>query len=79
LAAASGDEWLCKTRRQRHDECIAVARDLWFEGLGFPHPVNACQGPDPWRKTSIGSGRHQAVAAAPALAPGHGSHDNDQT
>jgi hypothetical protein len=68
---------VCKTAHLRGDECIAVARDLWFEGLGFPHPVNACQGPDPWRKL-IGS-RRQAVAVAPVLAPSNGSHDNDQT
>jgi hypothetical protein len=60
------------------DECIAVAPDLWFEKLGFPHPVNACQGPDPWRKPHRQHAA-QAVAVAPVLAPGNGSNDNDQT
>jgi hypothetical protein len=41
------------------DQCIAVKRDLWFEGLGFPHPANACQGPNPWRKP-----QRQKVASA---------------
>jgi hypothetical protein len=27
-----------------NDVCIAAEADLWFEGLGFPHPVEACQG-----------------------------------
>lgn len=27
------------------NECIAVARDLWFEGPGFPQPAGACPGP----------------------------------
>jgi len=34
---------------RRADECIAGAPDLWFEGLGFPRPADARQGPDPWQ------------------------------
>src|SRR5580698_10836314 len=36
-------------RLRRSQECIAAEPDLWFEGLGFPHPADACQ-PEPWRK-----------------------------
>jgi hypothetical protein len=36
---------MCKTSRRFSDECIAAAPDLWFEGLGFPHPVKPAKDP----------------------------------
>jgi len=46
----AGRKRVCKTAHLRGDECIAVARDLWFEELGFPIPSMPAKGPDPWRK-----------------------------
>jgi hypothetical protein len=74
----AGAKQLCKSAYLRGDECIAVPRDLWFEELGFPHPVNACQGPDPWRKPhrqqdASGLSRRRRFGA------GNGSRDKDQT
>jgi len=46
--------------REPADECIAVERDLWFDGMGFPHPANAAKEPDPWRKPSRSRSRFGA-------------------
>jgi cytochrome c oxidase subunit II len=40
-------------------ECIAAGPDLWFEGLGFPHPVDACQGPRPVSLLNVARWRPQ--------------------
>ena len=56
-------------------ECIAVERDLWFEGLGFPTP------PMPAKDQTRGAKfrrqqRHQAVALAlECLASATRGHD----
>jgi hypothetical protein len=74
----AGRKRVCKTAHLRGDECIAVARDLWFEELGFPIPSMPAK--DPIRGANlIGSRRRQAVAVASVLAPNNGRHDNDQT
>ena len=59
---------MCKTSRQSGDECIAAAPDLWFEGLGFPHPVKPAK--DPIRGANlIGSRMRQGCRGGAGLAP----------
>jgi len=55
--------------QERVQECIAVGRDLWFEGLGFPHPANVRQGPNPWRKPH----RQQVASSCRGRALGFGA------
>jgi hypothetical protein len=69
---------MCKTSRQSGDECIAAAPDLWFEGLGFPHPVKPAK--DPIRGANlIGSRMRQGCRGGAGLVPENGSRDKDQT
>jgi hypothetical protein len=60
----TGAKQLCKSAYLRGDECIAVPRDLWFEELGFPHPVNAANDPirgaKPHRQQAASSCRGRA-------------------
>jgi len=59
---------MCKTSRQSGDECIAAAPDLWFEGLGFPHPVKPAK--DPIRGANlIGSRMRQGCRGGAGLVP----------
>jgi hypothetical protein len=68
LAARRGQKQMCKTSRQSGDECIAAAPDLWFEGLGFPHPVKPAK--DPIRGANlIGSRMRQGCRGGAGLAP----------
>jgi hypothetical protein len=69
---------MCKTSRRPGDECIAAAPDLWFEGLGFPHPVKAAK--DPIRGANlIGSRVRQGCRGCAGFGLGNGSRDKDQT
>ena len=57
-----------KTSRWTGDECIAAAPDLWFEGLGFPHPVKPAK--DPIRGANlIGSRWRPGCRGSAGLAP----------
>ena len=57
-----------KTSRWPGDECIAAAPDLWFEGLGFPHPVKPAK--DPIRGANlIGSRWRPGCRGSAGLAP----------
>jgi hypothetical protein len=75
---AEGRKQMCKTSPRPGDECIAAAPDLWFEGLGFPHPVKAAK--DPIRGANlIGSRVRQGCRGSARFGPGNGSRDQDQT
>jgi hypothetical protein len=64
----AGRKQMCKTSRRSGDECIAAAPDLWFEGLGFPHPVKPAK--DPIRGANlIGSRVRQGCRGGAGLAP----------
>jgi hypothetical protein len=58
----------CKRSRRSSHECIAAAPDLWFEGLGFPHPVKPAK--DPIRGADlIGSRVHPGCRGSAGSAP----------
>ena len=59
---------MCKTSRRSGDECIAAAPDLWFEGLGFPHPVKPAKDRVPGA-TLIGSRWRRGCRGSAGLAP----------
>jgi hypothetical protein len=85
IMAAPGttDQWrgwqkqMCKTSRRSSDECIAAAPDLWFEGLGFPHPVKPAK--DPIRAPNLNGSRSRlGCRASVGSGAQSGRRDKDQ-